>query len=154
MINAANPSAAGDAVQQRAAESGGTSADPIYCLAERVIRRRATRYGVICDIGCGVARFREHVGASFRRYIGVDVLRYPGFPPAAEFAEMDLNSLTGSAVPGPADVVVCIEAIEHLENPRAVFRNLIRIAAPGALVVVTTPNQLSWVSLLALIIKD
>ena len=154
MMDVADLSAAGDAVQQRAAESGGTSADCIYSRVERVIRRRAMRHGVIFDIGCGVARFREHVSDLFRRYVGVDVVSYQDFPPAAEFVEVDLNSLTWPAVPGPADVVVCLETIEHLENPRAVFRNLVRIAAPGALVVVTTPNQLSWVSLLALIFKD
>ena len=40
-----------------------------------------------------------------------------------------------------------METIEHLENPWAFVRALVRIAVPGGWVVVTTPNQLSALSL-------
>ena len=60
----------------------------------------------------------------------------------------------GTRLPdGWADVVTALEVIEHLENPRAFCRELARVAKPGGWVVVTTPNQLSLLSLLSLVVK-
>jgi len=53
-----------------------------------------------------------------------------------------------------ADVVCAVEIIEHLENPRAFIRELVRLTKPGGLVIVTTPNQLSLLSKLTLILKN
>ena len=53
-----------------------------------------------------------------------------------------------------ADLVVCVETIEHLENPRALMRELTRLAKPGGWLIVTTPNQLSLLSLMTLIVKQ
>jgi 2-polyprenyl-3-methyl-5-hydroxy-6-metoxy-1,4-benzoquinol methylase len=53
-----------------------------------------------------------------------------------------------------ADAVVAVETIEHLENPRSLMRELARLVKPGGLVVVTTPNQLSLLSLLTLVVKQ
>jgi len=41
------------------------------------------------------------------------------------------------------DAVVSIEVIEHVEDQFAFLRELARVARPGALVIVTTPNVLS-----------
>lgn len=41
---------------------------------------------------------------------------------------------------GSFDVVVAVDAHEHVDDPRALARELARIAAPGARVVVTTPG--------------
>jgi 2-polyprenyl-3-methyl-5-hydroxy-6-metoxy-1,4-benzoquinol methylase len=52
-----------------------------------------------------------------------------------------------------ADVVVSVETIEHLENPRAFIRELVRLVKPGGWILITTPNQLSLLSLLTLLFK-
>ncbi|MGH7670049.1 MAG: class I SAM-dependent methyltransferase, partial [Gemmatimonadaceae bacterium] len=54
---------------------------------------------------------------------------------------------------GCANVVAAVETIEHLENPWAFVRELARLAAPGGWVVVTTPNQLSVLSKMTLVLK-
>ena len=46
-----------------------------------------------------------------------------------------------------------MEVIEHLENPRGFCRELARITRPGGWVVITTPNQVSALSLLTLAVK-
>ena len=49
------------------------------------------------------------------------------------------------------DVVVSTEVIEHLENPRAAFREIWRVLRPGGQFILTTPNQESLRSILSLI---
>jgi len=53
-----------------------------------------------------------------------------------------------------ADIGCSVETIEHLENPRAFVRELVRLVKPNGLVIITTPNQLSLLSKLTLLIKN
>jgi SAM-dependent methyltransferase len=134
--------------------SKGTSADPILEAAVRVLDARAGLVERLVDVGCGGGDLLRALGKRARRYVGVDLVRYEHFPSdGAEFVAADLNS--GIPVEdGSADVVVAIETIEHLENPRAFMRELVRLARPGGLVLVTTPNQLSLLSKLTLLVKN
>jgi protein involved in polysaccharide export with SLBB domain len=84
---------------------------------------------------------------------GLDAVRYDAFPDDADFQSVDLD---GDRWPTPgslADVVTAVETIEHLENPWSFMRRLAALVKPGGLVVVTTPNQLSLLSLLTLVSK-
>jgi 2-polyprenyl-3-methyl-5-hydroxy-6-metoxy-1,4-benzoquinol methylase len=110
--------------------------------------------GTLLDVGCGTGNLWGYLRGRFDRYIGVDVVRYDGFPTGAEFYALDLNDRNFPVPDRLADVVAAVETIEHLENPRAFLRELVRLARPGAWVVVTTPNQLSWLSKLTLAVKN
>jgi SAM-dependent methyltransferase len=90
----------------------------------------------------------------FHRYIGADVVRYEGMPTEAEFKHVDLDSGRVGLPNDSADVVVAVETIEHLENPRAFMRELVRLAKPSGWIIVTTPNQLSLLSKVTLLIKN
>jgi SAM-dependent methyltransferase len=90
----------------------------------------------------------------FSDYVGVDVVRYDDFPTGSEFHPVDLNAMEWALSGLQADVVVAVETIEHLENPRAFFRSLGRLAKPGGWVLVSTPNNLSGLSKLTLLTKN
>jgi 2-polyprenyl-3-methyl-5-hydroxy-6-metoxy-1,4-benzoquinol methylase len=140
-------------VEVRARQSLGVSNAAIYrMVAAALSRLRAS--GVLFDVGCGSGRLYEAVGSRFSRYVGVDVIRYDGFPAAAEFVALDLERGAVPLPDGGADVVTAVETIEHLENPRAFLRELVRLTRPGGWVVVTTPNQLSLLSKLTLVFKN
>jgi SAM-dependent methyltransferase len=94
------------------------------------------------------------VSSRFERYVGVDVLRYDGFPAEAEFHRLDLDVGRVPLADDSGDVVAAVETIEHLENPRAFVRELVRLTRPGGWVVLTTPNQLSLLSKLTLVLKN
>jgi SAM-dependent methyltransferase len=90
----------------------------------------------------------------FSSYVGVDEARYDGFPADGAFHAADLNSLPVPLSDAVADVCAGVETIEHLENPRAFFRELVRLVKPGGWLIVTTPNQLSLLSKLTLVTKN
>ena len=143
-------------VEDRARESRGTSAEAIYRLAADVVAGRRADGGILVDIGCGTGSFWSYVREHVVNYVGVDVVRYDGFPetPETRFEKVDLDTGRVSCPDGFADVVVSLETIEHVENPRAFFREMKRLAKPGGLIVVTTPNQLSFLSKLCLAVKN
>jgi 2-polyprenyl-3-methyl-5-hydroxy-6-metoxy-1,4-benzoquinol methylase len=110
--------------------------------------------GLLVDVGCGTGALRDFIGTRVDRYVGVDIVRYEDFPGGAEFLQVDLETGRVPLPDGAADVVASVETIEHLENPRAFFRVLVRLVRPGGWLVVTTPNQLSLLSKLTLVVKN
>jgi SAM-dependent methyltransferase len=141
-------------VEDRAFQSLGTSADPIYRMVEHALEGRHPGGGCLLDVGCGRGQLWPFVGHRFDRYIGADVVCHEGFPAEAEFRKVNLDTGRVPLPDASADVVVAVETIEHLENPRAFFRDLVRLTRPGGWVLVTTPNQLSLLSKLTLLIKN
>lgn len=138
-------------VEERALESQGISMAAIYRMLVQAIDERGLRPQVLLDVGCGKADFYPFARERAARYVGVDVVRHAGFPDGLELLLVDLES---GRVPLPdnvADVVVCAETIEHVENPRALARELVRLTRPGGWTFITTPNQLSLASLLCLL---
>ncbi|HEX7174431.1 MAG TPA: methyltransferase domain-containing protein [Pyrinomonadaceae bacterium] len=139
--------------EARARSSEGRSDHAIYAAVARALDERGAGGELLVDVGCGNGRLWPYVRARFARCVGVDLVRYEGLPHDVEFVRAELN---GEALPladGSADAVVSAETIEHLENPRAFMRELARVVRPGGWVVVTTPNQLSLLSLLTLVVK-
>jgi SAM-dependent methyltransferase len=63
--------------------------------------------------------------------------------PGLTIKHVDLNQ---DALPFPDqsfDVITCTEVLEHVENFRRVVREIARVAKPGALVLISTPNVLN-----------
>ena len=133
----------------RARQTLGSSDDAIHAAVEQTLADRNVS-GVLADVGCGTGRLWTRLRGRFSRGIGIDAIRYDGLPHDMEFRVADLDTLTLPAGDGEADVVAAVETIEHLENPRGFVRELARITRAGGLVVITTPNQLSALSLMTL----
>jgi SAM-dependent methyltransferase len=138
---------------ERALLSRGVSDDTIYHMVARMLSKLCVGPTLV-DVGCGTGRLRAFLHRKFSTYIGVDLIRYPGLPVETLFVGANLDAGVVPLKSGSADAVVSIETIEHLENPRGFMRELSRIAKPGGLVAVTTPNQLSLLSKLGLVLKN
>jgi 2-polyprenyl-3-methyl-5-hydroxy-6-metoxy-1,4-benzoquinol methylase len=141
------------AAESRARRTLGSSGDAIYQAVASTLAARDAG-GVLVDVGCGAGNLWRTVGHRFTRCVGLDLVDYDGRPPAVEFRQADLDRTPFPVADSTADVVAAVETIEHLENPRAFVRELARIVRPGGWVIVTTPNQLSGLSLLTLAVKQ
>jgi 2-polyprenyl-3-methyl-5-hydroxy-6-metoxy-1,4-benzoquinol methylase len=139
-------------VELRALQTRGESSDVIHQAVAQALRDRGLS-GAVIDAGCGTGQFSERLSGIATSYTGVDVIGHRGFPQDARFVRADLDR---GAIPLPdesADIVVAIEIIEHLENPRAFCREIVRLLKPSGWMVISTPNQLSALSLLTLLIR-
>ncbi|HEX3852244.1 MAG TPA: methyltransferase domain-containing protein [Polyangiaceae bacterium] len=141
-------------VEERARLSGGESAAVIHDAVLAALTERAVHARCLLDVGCGTGSLRASAQSICERYIGADAIRHDGFPVDAEFVLANLDTGRVALPDGTCDVVACIETIEHVENPRALMRELVRLTSPGGCLVVTTPNQLSVLSKLALVSKN
>jgi 2-polyprenyl-3-methyl-5-hydroxy-6-metoxy-1,4-benzoquinol methylase len=149
------PSSAILEYRARAAElSKGTSGNAIYALIERVIAEQGLD-GKVLDYGAGIGHFTRRLLdlQRFERVSATDIMGVPGdLNGRVEWIEQDLNvPLPGHD--GAFDVVVAPEVIEHLENPRFMIREIFRMLRPGGTAIVTTPNNESWRSLIALLVR-
>lgn len=150
----ATPNEAASMVEARARLSGGSSNLAIYAAVVSAIRATHRGGGTLVDVGCGNGRLWSLLRTEFNRYVGLDVAAYDGFPTDGESVITNLEEEPPDTVIECGDVVASIETIEHLENPRAFFRKLVRLAKPGASIIVTTPNQLSLLSKVTLLVKN
>jgi len=134
--------------------SGGISSEVIYDRILSVIGDYDLR-GRALDYGAGIGNFTRKLFASgrFEQIDGADILPRPeNLPSAISWHRLDLND--ADAIPaGSFDLVIAAEVIEHLENPRQVAREWLRILNPGGTLILSTPNNESIRSLMALLVR-
>ena len=140
------------AVEARARQSLGRGHGRIHALVASLLAARGAA-GILVDVGCGAGDLWRATRDRFARVVGIDVVRYPDLPEEVAFERADLDRDRLPLADAAADVTAAVEVIEHLENPRAFVRELARVTKPGGWIVVTTPNQLSVLSLLTLTAK-
>lgn len=134
--------------------SRGSSNDAIYEMVRSAVARRHPGGGLLIDAGCGNGQLWQYLRDCFSRYIGLDSIGYGKFPAEGDYRKLNFDQDSVDEFEGAAEVIAAVEVIEHLENPRLFFRKLIKMAKPNGLIVVTTPNQLSLLSLLTLLLKN
>jgi len=143
--------------EQRKQASDLTQGISSSCIYQAVLReiRRKNLSGTCLDYGAGAGGLLTLLNSTgiFSQLYGADLMARPSkLDPSINWIQQDLNDdLT--AMPMQFDVLVSSEVIEHLENPRAVFRDFYSKLKPGGTLIMTTPNQQSIRSLTSLITK-
>ena len=126
-------------------QSKGASEESIYVAIERRLADLGAS-GEAMDFGSGTGQLtrRLHRSGRFRSIAGADLYpRAADLDPGIGWIEGDLNDPLPHP-PATFDLIVAAEVIEHLENPRAVCRELFRLLRPGGQVLLSTPNNESW----------
>lgn len=133
--------------------SQGISHGPIY---DAVLRRVAARVrGRVLDFGAGTGNMsaRLAVEPAITSVVGADLMpAAAALPAGVTWVQADLNEPLPIA-PRHFDAIVAVEIIEHLENPRAIAREWLRLLRPGGVLVMSTPNVECIRSLLALVMR-
>src|SRR5262245_26886164 len=124
----------------RARQSGGSSDDASHQLVLTWLRENATKASHLVDVGCGRGTLLHEARHLVGHCTGVDVLPHDGFPAGSAFIQADLDKQGFPLPDACSDLVTCVEAIEHVENPRALVRELTRLLRPGGALALTTPN--------------
>ena len=117
-----------------------------------VLRKRRGEQMTIIDVGAGKGELLSLIAREMPEcsMFGVDYLPCPDGFPLERWLRCDLNDPPSLEI--SANIVICSEVIEHLENPRKTTRFLASILAPGGTLILTTPNQHSIRSILSLLI--
>jgi 2-polyprenyl-3-methyl-5-hydroxy-6-metoxy-1,4-benzoquinol methylase len=102
-----------------------------------------SKNGRVLDMPCGAgAMTLRLLEADFSDVTSADINEDAFSVPSSKFVRTDLRE-RAPFEDGSFDSILCIECIEHLENPFHLIRELSRLLAPGGEVVITTPNVMS-----------
>ncbi|MBC7396386.1 MAG: methyltransferase domain-containing protein [Bdellovibrionales bacterium] len=112
--------------------------------------------GAILDVGAGCGEFLKSlsVAAQFEKKVAVDLQpERGGSLEGVTWVKCDLNEAWQAIEDKGFDCLVGIEVIEHLENPRHFIRECNRVLRKNGILIITTPNNESFRSMLSLLIR-
>jgi SAM-dependent methyltransferase len=84
----------------------------------------------VLDVGCGVKPYEPFFAAA-AEYIGVDVVENPYADLIGPAEALPVSDST-------YDLVLCIQVLEHVDDPSAAVRELQRVTGPGGRVLAST----------------
>lgn len=134
-------------------QTAGSSSEPIYRAAEALLDQVKVQSNDrhALDLGGGQGIFSEVL---LKYEWNATLLDYaPGRVRGVKCVSADLNE-RWPLVAEEFILVVALEVVEHLENPRHFFRELARVLRPNGYALVSTPNQLSIASKLCLLARN
>jgi 2-polyprenyl-3-methyl-5-hydroxy-6-metoxy-1,4-benzoquinol methylase len=136
-----------------ALSSDGGASDRIYEVALREIEMMNTR-GAVLDYGAGRCVMSRRLSRmeAFGEVVAADIVAYDDPPEGVRFVQVDLNDTLPFADES-FDMIVAIEIVEHLENPRSTCREFARLLRPQGRVLITTPNNESLRAILSLVLQ-
>ena len=106
---------------------------PLADWLRREAERAAARHGSyrVLDVGCGVKPYYPFFEPHASEYVGVDVVENPAadLQGAVESLPVDDASF---------DLVLCVQVLEHAEDPAQGVRELRRVVKPGGAVLAST----------------
>ena len=95
----------------------------------------------VLDIGCFGWRLAQDCAKNGHRLIGLDRTEPPGRPAEAQFALMDGVQIALADDLG--HLTVAAHVLEHIDQPVLFFAELARVTAPGGLIWIEAPSELS-----------
>jgi 2-polyprenyl-3-methyl-5-hydroxy-6-metoxy-1,4-benzoquinol methylase len=102
------------------------------------------RFETLLDVGCGDGALLRMLHARYPkvRYTGVDLSSVVVEQNRAALPQMQfaVANVAVDPLPGPFDVVVCTEVIEHLDDPGRSLATIAAATRPGGHAVITTPT--------------
>src|SRR5688572_8861363 len=110
------------------------------------------------DVGCGAGLLAEPLAR-----LGAEVTAIDAAPElivaarehaAGQGLNIDYRAAPVELLDGRFDLVTCMEVIEHVANPAAFVHALAKRLAPGALLILSTPNATAWSRLVTITLAE
>lgn len=98
----------------------------------------------VLDAGCGTGYGSDLLAEAATEVVGVDVDPGAFADREPRRSNVSLTVADLRALPdelGRFDAVVCFEVLEHLDDPDPALDGLVRVLAPGGILVVSSPNR-------------
>lgn len=99
----------------------------------------------VLEIGCGTGAFgalvKQQRGTN--RYVGVELMSQAAEVARTLLDEVIVTNIEQNSLPFPPesfDCLVCNDVLEHLVDPWAILKTLIRFVRPGGYIVISLPN--------------
>jgi 2-polyprenyl-3-methyl-5-hydroxy-6-metoxy-1,4-benzoquinol methylase len=125
------------------------AAPGVHEYAVTLVRAALPEGGRVLEVGAGCGALAVRL-----REAGFDVVPTDLEPPHEWIHRLDLdNPEWTDETRGPFDMVVCVETLEHVENPRQVLRSIRALLRPGDRLLVSTPNVTHPHSLLKTVLR-
>lgn len=122
--------------------------DSYYALARSPLLARLRRpVGRVLDVGCGEGgNAGELRAAGATRLVGVEVMAGPAEQARTRFDDVRFGDALTELLrlEESFDTLLAYDVLEHLADPRAVLDRMREVAAPGAVLHVSTPNARHW----------
>jgi SAM-dependent methyltransferase len=124
-----------------------------YRTLEREVETAVRPEHTLLDAGCGrgapvLLKYRGKA----QRLIGVDLVEFDSPVDGVELLNNDLASI--ALDDGSVDIVMCRSVMEHIEDPRAVYREIHRVLKPDGRFIFLTANLWDYASLIAKIVPN
>lgn len=100
------------------------------------LRLENTHIRTVFDVGSGNESLRHSI-----KSMGLDYQSFDLFPQNENVRKWNVEE--SFPYTGTADVIVCLEIVEHLNNPWLGMGNIAAVLPPGGFLIMTTPNP-SW----------
>jgi 2-polyprenyl-3-methyl-5-hydroxy-6-metoxy-1,4-benzoquinol methylase len=130
----------------------GSSHPSIKRMAWKALRQTGKDYfETVADIGGGAGAFAAQLApiAGTLHLLDAD----PGKPAVNVLPHACNLNEEWPIADQTIDLLISLEVIEHLENPRHFFRQMNRILKPGAFALITTPYNLNFFARLLFLFK-
>jgi SAM-dependent methyltransferase len=125
------------------------AAPGVHEYAVEQVRAALPEGGRVLEVGAGCGALALRL-----RNAGFDVVPTDLEPPHEWIHRLDLDHPEWSdETRGPFDMVVCVETLEHVENPRQVLRSIRALLREGDRLLVSTPNVTHPHSLLKMVLR-
>jgi 2-polyprenyl-3-methyl-5-hydroxy-6-metoxy-1,4-benzoquinol methylase len=135
-------------------QNEGTSHFSIKQMAEKALASLVLPKGFrLADIGAGKGASSEWLWPQAGKVMLVDyAAQLHELPNNTKYLSCDLNE-NWPLDSGSLDLLISLEVIEHLENPRHFFREMFRMLTPGGYAFVSTPHNLNLMARLVFLFK-
>jgi SAM-dependent methyltransferase len=107
-----------------------------------VIQWAADKYakGILLDLGCGAKQYKQLFDGKVDEYFGLD-LRLRGSHPGETEPDILASALQPPLPSNAFDTVVSFQVLEHVPEPKAMFKEISRVLKPNGYLILMAPQM-------------